>query len=180
MRIALLLLGLTIACATTPAARDAGNASDSQTLIETRTRVRGSDMSTLAAFVPAVAAVSEGGECDTLALGGDVYLVSLLFPSRADDQRRVSLRIDGRGTLLSYSDLRGDRRRPEERTGPLTAVTINFGQGGTAANEWPGRPAELTLGTADDFLTSELLGKPGDMVKLIQARCLRPGQRAAS
>jgi hypothetical protein len=129
----------------------------------------------LSDFVPAVAAVSEGGECDTLAIGGDTYLVGLTFPSLAQPQRRVSLRIDGKGTILTYSDLRGDRRPPEKRTAPLTAITINFDQRiGTAGNEWPGRPDQTAFGTPEAVMAAENLGQPGEMLKLVKARCLGP------
>ena len=173
MRTALLLLAATAACARPPA-RDPGNVpAPSRKIVTTETRVAGFESTSLSAFVPGVVAVTEGGECETIPLDGSRRMVLMSFPSRAAAQRAVAVQVAPNGTVLNYSDLRGDRRPVAERTGPLTAITINFElRAGTAANEWPGRPNELVFGTPEAFMAAENLGRPGEMLKLVTSRCI--------
>ena len=175
-----ILVPLVFGCATRPAAAPSASAdSTSIRIMSERVRVASPDGSSraVADFVPAVAAIAEGGECKTIAIEPGQRLILLSFPTFREPQRNVSLTVDPTGNLLNYSDVRGDlgALRPQERTGPLTAVTITVGQGiASATNEWPNRPAEVVLGAPADFMAAENLGRPDEMVKLIMARCAAP------
>ena len=173
MRTALLLLAATAACARSSAGDPGDVPAPSRKVVATQTRVTGFESTSLSGFVPAVVAVTEGGECETIPIDGSRRMVLMSFPSRVDAQRVVALQVGPNGAVLNYSDLRGDRRPVTERTRPLTAITVNFElQAGTAANEWPGRPNELAFGTPADFLAAENLGRPGEMLKLVTSRCI--------
>lgn len=180
MRITALLAPIALlsgasACARRPAAAPgAATASVERSERIVAGRARG-DGSGFAGFVPAVAAVTEGGECARLASRPGQTLFLLSFPSRTASQRNVSVVVDTAGTLLTYSDLRGDLRRPELRTGPVTAITINFERSlASATNEPPGQIARMVQGTPAQLLAAEHLGPPGALIAQLRDRCGAP------
>jgi hypothetical protein len=124
-------------------------------------------------FVPAVAAMEEGGECEMLPRGTtapDETLVILSFPNRQNTRRNVSLALGPGGQLLRYNDLRGDLRR--EKTGPQTSVVIDFvTQSAIASNEWPERPGKAVFGKPEQFLRQNSLGVPERLIQLVKSRC---------
>lgn len=125
------------------------------------------------AFVPAVAATEEGGECEILRVPGQFALHLLSFPSREASVRNVSIRFDSAANPVHYSDARGDLRR--ERTGPRTSVTLDFQTGVAHGFNWvPGRPAERAVGTLTDALAAPHLGNPQRMIDLVRSRCMKP------
>ena len=127
----------------------------------------------LAEFAAAVAPTDSGGECRTLRVDGargPATLVVLSFPSAADAQRNVSVELDSAGRRHNYSDVRGDLR--ERKSGPLTAVLLDFDRGTAhATNEWPDRPGESAGGALDAALDAAHLGTPRRMLDLMRARC---------
>ena len=180
MRITVIvLLPLIAGCATRPprALAPAPDSSTSTRIVTERVAVAVPSGSTgsVAAFVAAVPALTAGGECETIPIDRGSRMVLLSFPTRAKAERNVALTLDATGTLLNYSDLRGDLREREQRTGALTAVVVTFDQGtASATNEWPNRPTQLVFGTPAEILAAETLGRPGDMVKEVMSRCARP------
>jgi YD repeat-containing protein len=135
-----------------------------------------SRMGALEAFVPAVAAVEEGGECDTVRIAradDPVTLIILSFPRTDAPTRNVSVTYDSAGQRLRYNDLRGDLRR--EKTGPQTSILLDFSRRTAfATNEVPGRPAEIATGDLASALTAAHLGLPQRMLDLVQTRCGAP------
>ena len=176
---AVMLILLAAACAKRPPNSPSTLPDSSTSTRITRERVAidrpGASSGRVADFVAAVPAISTGGECQTIPIDRGSRLVLLSFPARAHAERNVSLRLDAAGTLLNYSDVRGDLRRREQRTGAVTSVVITFDQGvGTASNEWPDRPIQLVFGTPAEILAAENLGRPSEMVKEVIARCAPP------
>jgi hypothetical protein len=130
----------------------------------------------VASFVPAVAALDQGGECETLSRGisgRDETLVILSFPDRRNTRRNVSLAFDGQGRLLRYNDLRGDLR--SVKTGPQTSIVIDWEtQSAIASNEGPGSHAPAVLGTPEQFLRQSNLGSPEQLIEQVKSRCATP------
>lgn len=128
---------------------------------------------TAESFIPAVAAVEEGGECETLPRGTtapDETLVILSFPNRQNTRRNIALALGPSGQLLRYNDLRGDLRR--QKTGPQTSVVIDFEtQSAIATNEWPEQPGKAVFGKPEQFLRQNSLGVPERLIQLVKSRC---------
>lgn len=127
----------------------------------------------LQAFVPAVAATEEGGECEILNIPGHDPVHVLSFPRRGASVRTVSIVFDSTGQPLHYSDSRGDLRR--ERTGPRTSVLLTFEEGvARGINDVPGQPSVMAEGTLMDAMEAPHLGNPRRMMELIRTRCAKP------
>jgi hypothetical protein len=138
-----------------------------------QTHVLANAGATAASFVPAVGALEEGGECDTLPQGTTApgeTLVILSFPTRQNTRRNISLALDARGRVLRYNDLRGDLR--QEKTGPQTSIVIDFqAQSAIATNEWPGGAGTAVVGKPEQFLRENSLGVPERLIQLVRSRC---------
>ncbi len=174
----IVLLPLVLACATRPMAAPAA-VPDASTTRTVRDRavvvVPGGPAGSVAAFVAAVPATVTGGECEMIPVGGGSRILLLAFPARTRAERNVALTLDAAGTLVNYSDLRGDLRAREQRTGAVTAVMVSYDQGtASASNEWPDRPMQLVFGLPAEILAADNLGRPGEMVKEVLARCAPP------
>jgi hypothetical protein len=124
-------------------------------------------------FVAAVPAFEGEGRCQTIPVSGGEQLRVLQMDGPGGARRSVSLRFDGAGTLLSYSDVRGDLRVNGD--GPKTAITLGFDNGsGTAMNERAPAAAAtqgIVISRPEAMLDLANLGTPRRMIETVKARC---------
>ena len=121
------------------------------------------------AFVPLAPVPPGEGVCRTREMQGGERLV-LLASGTESAGRRVGFAVDGAGTVVSYSDIRGELRAG--RPGAATLIALDFVRdAGSARNERDGRVETLATGRASEMRTLENLGNPARMIETVRARC---------
>jgi hypothetical protein len=147
----------------------APRATTTTTIARSVTGVRVGSVGTgsLAAFVAAVPPFGEGGECRKFDQGRRVLL---WFPGPGQAARSVSVEVDARGEVLSYSDVRGDVQ--VDGTGPRTSIMVDLEHDNALAmNERVAAPA-VTMGRGAEAMDLENLGNPRRMIELVRGRCM--------
>lgn len=148
------------------------------------------DAAAIAAFVPEIAPVDSGGECDITRTGGNgATVASVAFPRLANAQTRMSVTFDSSGRLVRFSERRGVM--PPLRFGPevtaaardsafrdavrrVRSTTITFDyviDQAVVMNSGGGRPTDAVLGTVRMFESLERLGPPRAHVARLRALC---------
>lgn len=145
----------------TGCAISAGRTTETQVAVERTVDAR--------AFVPLAPVPPGEGVCRTRDMQGGERLV-LLASGTESAGRRVGFAVDAAGTVVSYSDIRGELR--EGRAGATTLIALDFVRdAGSARNERGGRVETLATGRASEMRTLENLGNPARMIETVRARC---------
>ena len=161
MRRAILLL---LACAACAPRTTTTTLSSSVTTVQVASASPGG----LAAFVAAVPAFAEGGECRTVDEGR--RMVTLRFAGPGETARTLALTVDAQGEVVNYSDIRGDLQL--HGTGPRTVVSVNFENGAALAINERGDAPGVVMGTAAEAMELENLGNPRRTIELVKRRCM--------
>lgn len=186
----LLLAGVAAGCVTqrvSPSGSSTQGAATTQRPITTEVVRMASGPAALEGFEPLVSRITEGGECTTSELAADgVRSISMAFPTLDDPRTRVTLVVDGAGTVLRYSEERGGLG---PRTGgggpdipgasdgpPRTAIEMNFQTGqARALNTGGGRVGFGVQGRTAEFQYHPNLAQPLALANEVRDRCLGRG-----
>jgi hypothetical protein len=132
-------------------------------------------------FVAAVPAVDGDGRCETFPVrfGPGQRALFYGFGPHNRPTRRIMVLLDADGSVVRYSDGRGDLRAPMDPTvsahdplGQRTSIAIDwFKQSGVFVNTLGTLPSTGIRAEGPDVLVAGNLGSPGLMVAIIRARC---------
>jgi hypothetical protein len=141
------------------------------------------------AFVPEIAAVDSGGECNVIRTGGSgATIVTASFPTRTAAQTQATITFDSSGRLIRYSERRGVAKIPSTKgmTDPQRDSTIRTVSAATRStsisldyaidqavvmNRGGGKPTDAILGTVRAIERLDKLGPPIARVERMRRLC---------
>jgi len=141
------------------------------------------------AFVPEIAPVDSGGECNVIRTGGSgATIVSASFPSRTAAQTQATITFDSSGRLIRYSERRGVAKIPSTKgmTDAQRDSTIRTANSATRStsisldyaidqaivmNRGGGKPTDAILATVRAIERLEKLGPPIARVERMRRLC---------
>jgi len=126
----------------------------------------------LKTFIARVEAFTADGECKEYALpinGQNLRLIKYTIGA-GPVRRQIDLKVDESGRVLSYSEMRGDLQLIS--TEPATSIFLDFvRETAQATNEADGKMV-VANGTLAEAIDAEHLGKPRQMLELVEKLCL--------
>lgn len=190
-RVGLFMLVAAVSCRANPETTPTSGSSTPEVMVRVTSgptvRMSSSAMA-LADFTPDVAPVDSGGECRVMRTSGSgATIVTAYFPNQRDPETVVSLAFDSVGTLVRFTDSRGNIRinippgsSPSVRDSLLrssgdakrrTSITLDYPlDRAFAVNSGGSEPTQGVTGTIREMESLEKLGPPS--ARLVRARKL--------